>query len=111
MPRSYSLNRKKDFDLLFSKGARRYSRNFSITFLPSNELKFAFIVSKKNVKKASHRNYTRRIMREIVRKNFLTTRKTLYVSIISKTDLKELAKKVGFVSVQNELINLLRQVI
>jgi len=107
VPRTYSLRLKKDFDELFKKGKRRASRNFNIVFSPANELKVAFIISKKNAVLATHRNYSKRIMREIFRKEILLNIKTpLHIAFISKTDLKELRKTTEFQQVKAEILSL-----
>jgi ribonuclease P protein component len=92
MPRSYSFCGKKNFDRLFKIGRRRSSKNFSLVYSPSDAFKFATIVPKKNVKKASSRNYSKRIMREIIRKEILPTHSQhLFIfAFICKTDLKTL---------------------
>ncbi len=111
MPRSYSLKSKKEFEILFKNGERKYSKNFSIVSLPALELKFGLIIQKKNVKLASHRNYGRRIIREILRTEFIPNfGKTRHIGIVCKVNLKTNIDQSGLSLVKAELINILRQI-
>lgn len=89
MPRSFSLKQKKDFDLLFQKGFRKYSPHFSLVAIKSDEIKIAVIVQKKNILKASSRVYSKRVLRDIIRKNILGKIKNYNIAVIIKCDLKE----------------------
>ena len=95
MPRPYSLTGKKSFDKLFKSGYRKGSQNFSLVYLPSQSTKIATIVTKKTVKKASSRNYAKRVMRDIIRKEVLPLfhDRPTTLAFICKTDLKTLKSK------------------
>jgi ribonuclease P protein component len=107
MPRTYSLQHKKDFDTLFKVGKRRYGKYFTVVFAPAEELKFGLIVQKKVVALASHRNYCRRIMREIIRTVYIPNISSrFHIAIIVKSDLKEIEST----SIQRDLIGALSQI-
>ena len=113
MPKKYSLKLKKEFSRLYRNGIRKGSKNFSLTFMDSSALKFAFVVAKKDIAKATARVYSKRIVREIVRKDFLPNcidKKPLYISIQPKANLKVLVKEVGFEVIRKELLELLNQI-
>lgn len=107
MPKEYSLKRKRDFQDLMKVGIRKASKNFSIIFKDSDSLKFAFMVDKKTIPLASHRVYSKRVIREIVRKDFLNKiPKPLFIGIRPLKDLK----KTDFKEIESELLNLLNQI-
>jgi ribonuclease P protein component len=111
MPRTHSLNRKKDFDVLFKNGQRKFSRYFTAVYAEGDSLRFGLIVKKKNVPLASHRNYSRRIVREILRKEFIPNfQKGRHIAILIKNDLKTIINEAGFENVRKDLINVLRQI-
>lgn len=111
MPRNNSLRGKKSFDTLFRKGTRRYSKYFTIVYIPSEMTKFGIIVQKKNVQLASHRNYTRRIIREILRLTYLPSQKThAHIAILAKTDLKTVIANNGIDHVRNDMMKALQQI-
>ena len=73
-PKELRLTHKRDIDTLFSKGERIKSHPFIIlsykTETPmSVPFKLLISVPKRNFKKAVDRNYLKRCIREIVRKN------------------------------------------
>lgn len=113
MPKIYSLKLKKEFQKLYRNGIRKSSKNFSLVFMDSKYLKFAIVVAKKDIPKATARVYSKRIIREIVRKDFLEsakTKKPLYISIQPKVNLQELIKSSSFEEVRKEVLALLSQI-
>jgi ribonuclease P protein component len=111
VPRKYSLRFKKDFDTLFKHGNRKYSKNFSVIFSRAEDSKFAFIISKKNAAKATDRNYSRRLMREIIRTNCLDTINTpFHIAIVSKTNLTILKEHTSVDAIQQELVDLFQTI-
>jgi ribonuclease P protein component len=109
VPRTYSLTATKDFNELFQKGRRLSSKNFSIVYKPAPRLKFAYIIAKKNVKFATHRNYSRRVIKEILKKEILPNIKSpFYIALMCRSDLKEYMKTGEFESIKTELINLFK---
>ena len=108
MPKKYSLKLKKQFQRLFRSGIRKNSENFSIVFVDSEELKFAFIVDAKTMPRAVDRTYSKRIMREVVRNNFLQNcKKPMHIAIRPLKNLRLLVKEKGFDNIQTELTSLL----
>ncbi len=71
--KSLILTKKRDIDLLFSEGKRIRSQSFGLLFLPVEDADSSFriliSVPKKNIKKAVDRNYIKRCIREVLRKN------------------------------------------
>jgi ribonuclease P protein component len=112
VPRKYSLKYKRDFDYLFKNGIRKKSQNFSIVICDSNEFKVAFIVSKKNIPKANRRIYSKRVAREIFRKEILDniSKYKKFIAITINTDLKEFIKSNSFSIIKSELVELLKQI-
>lgn len=113
MPKEYSLKLKKEFQKLYRNGIRKSSKNFSLVFMDSKYLKFAIVVAKKDIPKANARVYSKRIIREIIRKDFLETAKTkkpLYISIQPKVNLRDLVKTSNFEEVRKEVLDLLNQI-
>ena len=73
-PKELRLTHKGDIDSLFSKGERIKSHPFIILFYKTEipmpvPFKLLISVPKRNFKKAVDRNYLKRCIREIVRKN------------------------------------------
>lgn len=119
MPKKYILRYHKKFKNLYRNGIKVRSRYFSCLFVKSDDLAFAFVVTKKVARKAVNRNYSRRVMKEIVR-NYVwnggkcasSAPKLNGVNIILKSlfDLKELKKKSGFELIKRDLESLLNKV-
>ena len=64
------LKKQKDFDLVFKKGNRVYSKSLTILFIKSESLKIGISLSKKHGK-AVKRNKIKRLLRACVR-NFIS---------------------------------------
>jgi ribonuclease P protein component len=112
VPRQYSLKLRSDFKRLYKHGIRKNSKNFQIIFVDADSLKFGYLVKKDDIKRANRRNYTKRVIREIVRKEIfpIFQDKKMHVGISCKVDLKELRKTVEFKEIQDELIALIQQI-
>ncbi|NRA73173.1 MAG: ribonuclease P protein component [Rickettsiales bacterium] len=86
-----SLTKKKDFDVLFSKGKRVFKSHLTVAYLSLNSdvevsnLKIAYIVSKKISAKAVIRNKIKRRMRAAMRQ--ILAKITLKNEISAKTIL------------------------
>ena len=61
-----SIKKEKDFDRVFKLGNRVFSKNLTLIYLPSKEMKFGFAVGKKHGKSVV-RNRIKRLLREAVR--------------------------------------------
>ena len=59
------IKKQKDFNAVFSKGKRVYSKTLTLLFLESSEFKFGISVSKKHGK-ATVRNRIKRLVRASV---------------------------------------------
>ena len=66
MPLEYRLKKEKDFELVFKKGKRVFSRSLTMIYLPANSTKVGFCVSKKHGKSVQ-RNRIKRLLRESFR--------------------------------------------
>ena len=66
MTLDYRLKREKDFDLVFKKGKRLFSKNLTVVFYQSDSLKAGYAVSKKHGKSVQ-RNRIKRLLRESFR--------------------------------------------
>jgi len=78
-----------------------------IIFLDSTETKFAYMVDSKSIPLASHRVYTKRVIREIVRNGFIDkVEKPMFIGIRALKDLTD----TDFAQNQSELIGLLNQI-
>ena len=62
----FRLKKEKDFNLVFKKGKRLYSNSLSLVYLPAEELKAGFAVSKKHGGSVQ-RNRIKRLLRESFR--------------------------------------------
>ena len=65
----YRLKRKSDFDKLFSKGKKVYSRSLTMLYFPSEDFKIGYSVSKKHGN-AVKRNRIKRLLRASAREAF-----------------------------------------
>ena len=62
----YRLKKEKDFNLIFSKGKRLFSKSLTLIYLPSKELKIGIAVGKKHGGSVK-RNRIKRLIRESIR--------------------------------------------
>jgi ribonuclease P protein component len=66
MAYDYRLKKEKDFNLVFSKGKRLFSSELTLVYVPSEQLKAGFAVSKKHGGSVN-RNRIKRLLRESFR--------------------------------------------
>ena len=59
----YRLKKEKDFNLVFKKGKRAFSSKLTLVYLPSDEIKVGYAVSKKHGGSVV-RNRIKRLLRE-----------------------------------------------
>ncbi|MBO5068305.1 MAG: ribonuclease P protein component [Clostridia bacterium] len=79
----YRLKKEKDFNLVFNKGKRLFTRNLTVVFFPSNSLKAGFAVSKKHGKSVQ-RNRIKRLLRESFRSFMPEFRQNFFFVFIPK---------------------------
>ena len=65
----YRLKRKSDFDKLFSKGKKSYSKSLTMLNFPSEDFRIGYSVSKKHGN-AVKRNRIKRLLRASAREAF-----------------------------------------
>ena len=104
----YRLKREKDFNLVFGKGKRLFSKSLTLVYLPSKEFKVGISVGKKHGGSVK-RNRIKRLIRESIR-SFTPkiTQNFFFVFVpkvaeeysleIFKNDMKYLLKKGGFIN-------------
>ena len=102
----YRLKKEKDFNLVFKNGKKLFSKNLTVVFFPSKEVKAGFAVSKKHGTSVK-RNRIKRLLRESFRSFLPNIRQNFFFVFIPKVsenysldDFKEnmdyLFKKGGF---------------
>ena len=79
----YRLKKEKDFNLVFNKGKRLFTRNLTVVYFPSNSLKAGFAVSKKHGKSVQ-RNRIKRLLRESFRSFMPEFRQNFFFVFIPK---------------------------
>ena len=96
----YRLKRKSDFDKLFSKGKKAYTKSLTILYFPSEDFKIGYSVSKKHGN-AVKRNRIKRLLRASAREAFKDLKKNYRIVIMPKVRDEYLYEK--FVSEMNYL--------
>ena len=79
----YRLKRKSDFDKLFSKGKKAYSRSLTMLYFPSEDFRIGYSVSKKHGN-AVKRNRIKRLLRASAREAFKDLNKNYHIVIMPK---------------------------
>jgi ribonuclease P protein component len=103
----YRLKKEKDFNLVFNKGKRLYSKNLTVIYYTAKEIKAGFAVSKKHGTSVK-RNRIKRLLRESFRSFapnldanfffvFIPKVKEEYNFHVIKEDMARLLKKGGFI--------------
>lgn len=116
MPRKNSLRLKKEISEIYKNGKFYHSKLFTIgAHQGQDEIKIAFIIKKKIIKKAYRRNYAKRILREIIRTKILSGKYSPYnLAITVKLDLYEMVKKeasITFKDISKELEEIILKVV
>lgn len=88
----YRLKRKSDFDKLFSKGKKVYSRSLTMLYFPSEDFKIGYSVSKKHGN-AVKRNRIKRLLRASAREAFKDLKKNYRIVIMPKVREEYLYEK------------------
>lgn len=92
LKKEYRLRKQKDFDRVFGKDGSFFSQGFLALKIVPNDLpfsRFGFIVSNKVSKKATHRNRTKRLLRESIRLSWDQIRTGYDAVIIAKADVSD----------------------
>lgn len=104
----FRLKKEKDFNLVFKKGKRLYSNSLSLVYLPAEELKAGFAVSKKHGGSVK-RNRIKRLLRESFRSFTPELGKNFFFVFIPKIKeeytLEEFRKDMGYVLRKGGFLN------
>ncbi|MBE7083517.1 MAG: ribonuclease P protein component [Clostridiales bacterium] len=103
----YRLKKEKDFNLVFNKGKRLYSKNLTVIYYTAKEIKAGFAVSKKHGTSVK-RNRIKRLLRESFRSFlpeigqnfffvFIPKVNSEYSLDLFKHDMEYLLKKGGII--------------
>ncbi len=79
------LKKEKDFNLVFKKGKRAFSSKLTLVYLPSDEIKVGYAVSKKHGGSVV-RNRIKRLLRESFRSFMPEIRQNFFFVFIPKPD-------------------------
>lgn len=104
----YRLKKEKDFNLVFGKGKRIFSKSFTLIYFPAKNLKVGFAVSKKHGGSVK-RNRIKRLLRESFRSFLPNFRQNFFFVFLPKiqneysyqrflSDMKEVFSKNGFLN-------------
>ncbi len=77
------IKKQKDFDLVFNKGVRLYSKTLTLLYLKNDSLKFGISVSKKHGK-AVLRNRIKRLLRAAFNNCFKKINGNYYIILLPK---------------------------
>lgn len=107
LPKSYRLRRRKDFKKIYKKGFSAPGRYVVLYALEDNNLetiRFGFSVSRK-IGKAVQRNRSKRILREVCRRNINFFVAGFDVIIIARRKIKE----ASYREIEKDLITVARK--
>lgn len=105
LPAKNRIKRKKDFEIVFKRGANIKSPLLVLKFLKNNldYSRFGFIVSQKVSKKAVIRNKVRRRLSEVARDEIKNIKTGLDIVFISLSGIE----KKSFLEVKKDTLSLL----
>ncbi len=102
------LKKQKDFDLVFKKGNRVYSKSLTVLFLKNESLKVGISLSKKHGK-AFKRNKIKRLLRACVRNFISSFNDNYYIVLLPKIsenyDYSIFLKDMEYTFKKGKLIN------
>ncbi len=102
------LKKQKDFNLVFNKGARVYSKTLTLLYFKSESLKFGISVSKKHGK-AVLRNRIKRLLRASFNNYIDKINGNYYIVLLPKClenyDYFEFCKDLEFLLKKGKIIN------
>ena len=95
----FRLKKEKDFEIAFKKGKRIFSQNLTLVYLPAENLKAGFAVSKKHGGSVV-RNRIKRLLRESFRSFLPNFRQNFFFVFIPKVsdnyDLETFKKEMNY---------------
>ncbi len=113
--KSERLCKKSEFDLLFNNGKYVINNNIKAQYIfkPSSlpEIKVAFAIPSKRIKTAVNRNYLKRIMREIYRKNKYILHNHLNTHSVYITFIFLTKEVIDYKEMETNLLLLLHQIL
>ena len=98
------LKKQKDFDAVFSKGKRVYSKTLTLLYIPNNNFKFGISLSKKHGK-ANIRNRIKRLIRASVREVIKGKTLNNYNVVI----LPKVLEEYSFIDIKNDVLYTLKK--
>ncbi len=105
LPKQYRLQKTKDIQFVLKKGKNFFQPLVSVKRLPSQNIaRFCFVVSTKVSKRATQRNYIRRLMREVVRAQITNIKPGDYVIFAKPQIGKEKNGVIIRTAVQSALV-------
>ena len=100
MTLDYRLKKDKDFKAVFNKGKRLFSSELTLIYLPSDQLKVGYAVSKKHGGSVM-RNRIKRLLRESFRSFIPSIGQNFFFVFIPKIkeeySLKEFSKSMTYI--------------
>ncbi|MBI2024387.1 ribonuclease P protein component [Candidatus Giovannonibacteria bacterium] len=107
LPRPHRLSREADFKRILG-GKRINSEHFSIRFIKNdlNLCRFAIIISGRLVKKATKRNYIKRVVREVFRKRLESVKRGYDIIILLSKGIKD----PNYNTIDNEISPLVNKI-
>ena len=88
LPRTTSLKRRADIDLLLKTGNRLSGDYFSLVWQKSSDFKFGVLISRK-YGSAAERNRAKRLIREAVRLNRQSLNESVSIAVLPKPNVGE----------------------
>ena len=102
------IKKQKDFDLVFNKGARLYSKSLTLLYLKSKSTKFGISLSKKHGK-AVLRNRIKRLLRAAFKNSIDLLNDNYYIILLPKRaedyNYFEFNKDIEFLLKKGNIIN------
>ena len=102
------LKKQKDFDLVFNKGARLYSKSLTLLYLKSKKTKFGISLSKKHGK-AVLRNRIKRLLRAAFKNYIDLFLDNYYIVLLPKRaeeyNYFEFCKDIEYLLKKGKIIN------
>ncbi|MDD7186421.1 MAG: ribonuclease P protein component [Clostridia bacterium] len=81
----YRLKKKSDFDKLFKKGKKGFSKSLTMLYFPSDSFKIGYSVSKKHGN-AVQRNRIKRLLRAAARNSFADLKRNYRIVIMPRVN-------------------------